>query len=118
MDVVAWVLRVIVGAVFVLHGLLFAWPPPPRVRERLRDELPIPPVLIRLLGIAELLGGLALVVLPAADVAIPLAYAAAAGIAIVLIGATVLHARKREALTATGTLLLLIALAIAVVATP
>jgi uncharacterized membrane protein YphA (DoxX/SURF4 family) len=117
MDVVAWVLRAIVAAVFVLHGLLFAWPPP-RVRERIRDEMPIPPFLVRLLGIAELLGGIALVVLPAADVAIPLAYAAAAGIAIVLIGATVLHARKREALTATGTLLLLIALAIAVVATP
>jgi uncharacterized membrane protein YphA (DoxX/SURF4 family) len=117
MDVVAWVLRVIVGAVFVFHGVLFAWPPP-RVRERLRDELPIPPALVRLLGIAELLGGLALVVLPAADVAIPLAYAAAAGIAIVLIGATVLHIRKREARTATGTALLLIALAIAVVATP
>ena len=117
MDVVAWVLRVIVGAVFVLHGLLFAWPPA-RVRDRIRAEMPITPLLVRLLGIAELLGGIALVVLPAADVAIPLAYAAAAGIAIVLIGATVLHARKREALTATGTLLLLIALAIAVVATP
>jgi uncharacterized membrane protein YphA (DoxX/SURF4 family) len=117
MDVVAWVLRVIVGVVFVLHGLLFAWPPA-RVRDRIRAEMPITPLLVRLLGIAELLGGLALVVLPAADVAIPLAYAAAAGIAIVLIGATVLHARKREALTATGTLLLLIALATAVVATP
>jgi uncharacterized membrane protein len=117
MDVVAWVLRVIVGVVFVLHGLLFAWPPA-RVRERIRDEMPISPVLVRLLGIAELLGGLALVVLPAADVAIPLADAAAAGIAVVLIGATVLHARKREALTATGTFVLLIALAIAVVATP
>jgi len=117
MGVVAWVLRVIVGAVFVLHGLLFAWPPP-RVRERIRDEMPIPPFLVRLLGIAELLGGIALVVLPAADVALPLANAAAAGIAIVLIGATALHAHKREARTATGTLLLLIALAIAVVATP
>src|SRR5207237_6128135 len=101
MGVVAWVLRVIVAAVFVLHGFLFAWPPP-RVRERIRDEMPIPAALVRLLGIAELLGGLALVVLPAADVAIPLAYSAAAGIAIVLIGATVLHIRKREALTATG----------------
>jgi hypothetical protein len=117
MDVVAWVLRVIVGAVFVLHGLLFAWPPP-RVRERLRDEMPITLLQTRLLGIAELLGGIALVVLPAVDVASALAYAAAAGIAIVLIGATVLHFRRREALTTTGTLLLLIALAIAVVATP
>jgi hypothetical protein len=63
-------------------------------------------------------GQLALVGLPAADVLSPLAYAAAAGIAIVLIGAIVLHFRKREVLTTTGTWLLLIALAIAVVATP
>jgi uncharacterized membrane protein len=117
MDVVAWVLRVIVAVVFVLHGLLFAWPPP-RVRERIRDEMPITPLQVRLLGIAEVLGGVALVVLPAADVLSPLAYAAAAGIAIVLIGAIVLHFRRREVLTTAGTLLLLIALAIAVVATP
>jgi uncharacterized membrane protein YphA (DoxX/SURF4 family) len=117
MDVVAWVLRIIVGAVFVLHGILFAWQPP-GPRERIRDEMPITPLQVRLLGIAEVLGGIALVVLPAADVASPLAYAAAAGIAIVLIGATVLHARRREAATTAGTLLLLIALAIAVVATP
>jgi len=117
MDVVAWVLRVIVAVVFVLHGLLFAWPPP-RVRERIRDEMPITPLQVRLLGIAEVLGGVALVVLPAADVLSPLAYAAAAGIAIVLIGAIVLHFRRREVLTTAGTLLLLIALAIAIVATP
>jgi uncharacterized membrane protein YphA (DoxX/SURF4 family) len=117
MDVVAWVLRVIVAAVFVLHGVLFAWQPP-GPRERIRDEMPITPLQTRLLGVAEVLGGIALVVLPAADVASPLAYAAAAGIAIVLIGATVLHARKREALTTTATFLLLMALAIAVVATP
>jgi uncharacterized membrane protein YphA (DoxX/SURF4 family) len=117
MDVVAWVLRVIVAAVFVLHGVLFAWQPP-GPRERIRDEMPITPLQTRLLGVAEVLGGIALVVLPAADVASPLAYAAAAGIAIVLIGATVLHARKREALTTTATFLLLIALATAVVATP
>jgi uncharacterized membrane protein len=117
MDVVAWVLRVIVAVVFVLHGLLFAWPPP-RVRERIRDEMPISPLQVRLLGIAEVLGGVALVVLPAADVLSPLAYAAAAGIAIVLIGAIVLHFRRREVLTTAGTLLLLIALAIAIVATP
>jgi uncharacterized membrane protein len=117
MDVAGWVLRVIVAVVFVLHGLLFAWPPP-RVRERIRDEMPITPLQVRLLGIAEVLGGIALVVLPAADVLSPLAYAAAAGIAIVLMGASVLHFRRREVLTTAGTLLLLIALAIAVVATP
>jgi uncharacterized membrane protein YphA (DoxX/SURF4 family) len=117
MHVVGWVLRIVVAVVFVFHGLLFAWPPP-RVRERMRDEMPITSFQTRLLGIAEVLGGIALVVLPAADVASPLAYAAAAGIAIVLIGATVLHFRRREVLTTTGTVLLLIALAIAVVATP
>jgi uncharacterized membrane protein YphA (DoxX/SURF4 family) len=116
-DVVAWILRSIVAVVFVLHGVLFAWQPP-RSRERMREEMPITPFQVRLLGIAEVLGGIALVVLPAADVLIPLAYAAAAGIAIVLIGATVVHFRKREVLTTTGTSLLLIALAIAVVATP
>jgi uncharacterized membrane protein YphA (DoxX/SURF4 family) len=117
MDVVAWVLRVIVAIVFVLHGVLFAWQPP-RARERIRDEMPITPFQVRLLGIAEVLGGIALVVLPAAGVLLPLAYAAAAGIAVVLIGATVMHFRKREVLTTIGTLLLLIALVIAVVATP
>jgi uncharacterized membrane protein YphA (DoxX/SURF4 family) len=117
MDVVAWVLRVVVGVVFVLHGVLFAWPPP-RVRERIRDEMPITPLQTRLLGVAEVLGGVALVVLPAADVARPLAYGAAAGIAVVLTGATILHLRRREVLTTMGTVLLLIALAIAVVATP
>jgi uncharacterized membrane protein YphA (DoxX/SURF4 family) len=117
MHVAGWVLRIVVATVFVLHGLLFAWPPP-RVRERMRDEMPITPFQTRLLGIAEVLGGIALVVLPAADVASPLAYAAAAGIAIVLIGATVLHFRRREVVTTMGTVLLLIALAIAVVATP
>ena len=84
----------------------------------MRDAMPISPFQTRLLGIAEVLGGIALVVLPAFDVASPLAYAAAAGIAIVLLGATVLHFRRREVATTAGTVLLLIALAVAVVATP
>jgi hypothetical protein len=87
-------------------------------RKRIRDEMPITPVQVRQPGIAEVLGGIALVVLPAADVFSPFAYAAAAGIASALIGVVTLHFRRREVLATTGTVFLLIALAVAVVVTP
>lgn len=120
MSVITLIARIFVGALFVVHGAAFA-ALPPKVRERMEQKRleqggsPLTEGQFRILGAAELAGGLALLILPAIDVAVPLAYAAAGGIAIVLIVATILHVRERERASTAFTLVSLAMTALAVV---
>ncbi len=114
MTAVAEIARVLVGVIFVAHGIVLIRPPR-RVRDRIGTEAgPLTLAQFRVLGVAEVAGGLALVVLPALGIATALADAAAAGMAIVLVLATALHVRERKPSSTAFTLFCLALLAVAV----
>lgn len=66
---------------------------------------------VRLIGVAEVLGALGLVLPPLVDVVPVLAPMAATGLAIVMAGAAVTHARRREILPNVAVNLVLLLLA-------
>lgn len=97
MNIVLWVLQVVLGVLFVFHGRVMVSPPP---REKLRKGMAyvrdIPTGFARVIGVAEALGGIGLI-LPGLTGILPwLTPLAAAGLVVVMVGAVVYHIPRGE----------------------
>jgi uncharacterized membrane protein YphA (DoxX/SURF4 family) len=109
LNTVAWVLQVLLGLVFLLHGLLFTVgfeAMARRMRGRSRTASPLHPTFRQFIGVAEIAAAIGLIVPPAIHVLPWLAPLAAAGLAIIMAGAAVRHARSSETLEVVGTVVL------------
>ena len=94
MNTFVWTLQLGLGVLFTLHGaaLLIM---PPQLEGQLAS-LPYPKGFLRFIGLCELLGGLGLVFpwwLGTVSVLTPLA---AAGLAVIMVGAAATHLRANE----------------------
>jgi uncharacterized membrane protein YphA (DoxX/SURF4 family) len=99
MNAVAWVLQVVLGLVFLLHGIVYAISPEPLVRGmRERGGWPptIPDAFRRFIGVAELAAVVGLIVPGLVHTATWLTPLAALGLVIVMVGAAVYHWRRSE----------------------
>ena len=98
-QVIAWILQLLLAGFFVFHSILYLLAPEPLVAGmRARGQWPpaVPTWFRRVIGVAELLGAVALVV-PALTRILPgLTPLAAAGLAALTLGATVYHLRRHE----------------------
>jgi uncharacterized membrane protein YphA (DoxX/SURF4 family) len=105
MNVTVWVLQVVLAVAFFAHGWLFLFPPADLV-ELMNSS--IAPTFRIFIGVAEVLAGIGLT-LPGMTRIMPwLVSCAAAGLMVVMVGATVFHVRRDEwgsAVTTTGLLL-------------
>jgi len=109
MNTVSWVLQIVLAVLFFLHGLLFTvayGAAASRVEARGRPPSSLPPALRQFIGVAELAAAFGLTVPPAVHVFPWLAPLAAAGLVLVMVGASIFHARKREFLALGGTVVL------------
>jgi uncharacterized membrane protein YphA (DoxX/SURF4 family) len=97
MNVFLWVLGGVLAAVFLSSGALKL--------VRSKSQLagagqgwvePFPAGTIRLIGALEVLAAIGLILPPALDIAPVLAPVAAVGLVLVMVGAVVTHARRRE----------------------
>jgi putative oxidoreductase len=100
MSTAAWVGQIVLGILFLLHGLLYAVPALSRTLDRQREArgLPrhIPLAFQRFIGVAEIAGAVAITI-PAALHVLPwLTPLAALGLAVVGFSAAVFHLRRRE----------------------
>ncbi|MFD0690224.1 DoxX family protein [Actinomadura fibrosa] len=97
MNVFLWIVQALLAAVFALSGLMKAVQP----KEKLVDGYPVlrdfSQAAIRSIGVLELLGAVGLVAPAAAGVAPVLTPSAATGLAVMMVLAAALHARRREA---------------------
>ena len=93
MNVMLWTLQVVLALVFVAHGWLLLAPP-----ANLIDQMnaSMSPAFRLFLGVAEVAAAVGLILPPLARVMTWLVPAAAAGIAIVLISATIFHLLRAE----------------------
>ncbi|WP_418275507.1 DoxX family protein [Isoptericola jiangsuensis] len=96
MDIALWIAQVLLALVFLAAGTKKA----ASSKEKLEESLPwtanVPREGVRLLGIAEILGALGLI-LPAATGILPvLTPIAAVALAVVMVLAAVFHARRQE----------------------
>ena len=105
MNITLWILQVLLALAFLAHGLLFL-APPPEVAVQMNALLPR--WFQVFLGVAEVLAAVGLT-LPALTRILPgLVPAAAAGVMIVMVSATILHLRRGEHSSAAITFVLLL----------
>ena len=107
MNVALWVLQGLLAAAFLAHGWLFLSPPANMVE---RMNAAISPAFRIFLGVAEVLAAIGLT-LPGITRVLPrLVPLAAAGLMIVMIGATYFHLSRGEYSSAATTAVLLVLL--------
>lgn len=106
MNVVLWILQALLALVFLAHGLMFLMPPP-EIAAQMNANLPRWFTLF--LGVAEVAAGIGLVVPGVTRIKPVLVPAAALGIIIVLVAATIYHVMRSEMSSAviTGVLLVM-----------
>ena len=110
MNITLWVLQALLALVFLMAGFMKTFQPLDTLAKRMSWVSKVPAVLARLLGIAELLGAIGLI-LPSLTHILPwLTALAAVGLALIMIGATVFHASRRE-FSGTGVTIILLILA-------
>lgn len=105
MNIVLWILQVLLAVAYTAHGLLFLNPPADMVQAMNES---IPPALRLFIGAAELLAAIGLILPGITRIQPWLTAAAAAGLMIVMVCATVLHTVRGETGPAATTALLLV----------
>ena len=104
MNITLWVLQVLLAVAFFAHGWLFLAPS----AEMLVLMKPIPTAFRLFLGVAEVLAAVGLT-LPGITRILPwLVPCAAAGLMVVMIGATIFHATRGELSSAITTAILFV----------
>jgi uncharacterized membrane protein YphA (DoxX/SURF4 family) len=98
-NTVAWILQAVLAVAFLFHGILYAFSPEPLVRS-MREQGQWPPSIpgqFRVfIGVAELLAAVGLILPGLLHVLTFLTPLAAAGLVVVMVGAVVFHASRRE----------------------
>ncbi|MDQ1583103.1 MAG: hypothetical protein QOF36_1157 [Microbacteriaceae bacterium] len=104
MNITLWIVQALLALAFLVSGITKVIRP----SEKLRAGLPeFHPGLIRLISAAEILGALGLLLPDLTGIAPVLTPVAAVGLAIIMAGAVVTHARRKEAKSAVVNLVLL-----------
>ncbi|GLZ78118.1 hypothetical protein Afil01_29250 [Actinorhabdospora filicis] len=96
MNTLLWSVQAILAALFALAGTITAVLTKPRLTSMLPWVDDFSPATVRLIGIAELLGALGLILPAITGIATPLVPLAALGLAALMVAAAVVHARRRE----------------------
>ncbi|MET8776913.1 DoxX family protein [Nocardia sp. NPDC004654] len=96
MNVFLWILQGVLAALFAAAGVTKTIQP----REKLISQLPwvsdVSTPVVRLIGVAELADALGLILPGAFDIATVLTPLAATGLAVIMVPAMGLHARRKE----------------------
>ena len=104
MNIVLWILQILLAVAFFAHGWLLLWPPPD-IAAQMNAELPRGFWIF--LGVAEIAAAIG-ITLPGVTKILPwLVVWAAAGIAFVMVAATIWHIVRGEISSALITLVLL-----------
>jgi uncharacterized membrane protein YphA (DoxX/SURF4 family) len=115
MNLALWIIAIVLAVGFAASGLMKIV----RSKEQLVASgfgwaQDVSPTTIRLIGVAEILGAIGLIVPAATHIAPILVPLAAVGLALVMVGAAAVHARRKEApMIAINALLLGLAIVVA-----
>jgi uncharacterized membrane protein len=114
MNVFLWIVQGLLAAMFLLAGIAKLTQP----RDKLTAQLPwandFSTPVVRLIGLAELAGALGLILPAATGIATVLTPLAASGLAVIMLLAMAVHARRKEPLAIAFDAVLLIAAVIVV----
>jgi uncharacterized membrane protein YphA (DoxX/SURF4 family) len=113
-NIALWIAQILLAAAFLGAGLMKLTQPKDKIAQSMAWAGDFSPTVIKLIGLVEVLGALGLVLPAVTDIAPVLVPAAALGLAIVMVGAIVTHARRGEKqMIGANVVLLLLALFVA-----
>ena len=92
-NIALWVIQILLAIAFLVSGITKAIRPSEKLRVEFTE---LQPGVIRLVAVAEVLGALGLILPGVTGIAPALTPVAAAGLAIIMVGAVVTHARRHE----------------------
>jgi uncharacterized membrane protein YphA (DoxX/SURF4 family) len=97
MNLALWIVAIVLAAVFAGSGLMKQFVPKDKlVTSGQGWAQDFSPTTIRLIGLAEILGAIGLVLPAAVHIAPILVPLAAIGLVLVMVGAAIVHARRNE----------------------
>ena len=96
MNVVLWILQGLAAAAYLAAGVLKLSQPPEKLGKTMNWVNHVPAGMVKLVGAAELIGALGLVLPWATGIARVLTPIAAVGLAVTMIGALATHARIKD----------------------
>jgi len=96
MNLALWIVQGLLAAAFIIAGLMKTTRPIPELGKRMNWIAWVSPPTVRLVGVAELLGGIGVVLPWATGIARVLTPVAAAALVLVMVAAAGLHIVKRD----------------------
>jgi len=108
MAVVLWIVQGFLALAYVLVGSMKAFRPLEALKKNMAWVSAVPGRLVRLIGIAELLGAIGLILPMVTNITPGLTVAAAAGLVLVQVCATVFHLSRHEGRMVPGNIVLLL----------
>ncbi|AXV09485.1 putative integral membrane protein [Euzebya pacifica] len=100
MNAALWTIQIVLGLAFLAAGAMKATKSPAELKESAGESMAWTDDLsagqVRTIGILEVLGGLGLILPPAVDVLPILVPIAASGLVLTMLGAIVVHVRRKE----------------------
>jgi putative oxidoreductase len=96
MNIALWIVQGLLALAFLLAGSMKAFAPMTTVKKNMpwANDVGVP--FVRFIGVAELLGGIGLILPAITGIQSWLTIAAALGLVVVMVSASVFHASRRE----------------------
>ena len=114
MNVALWIIQIVLAAAFLIAGTTKVLTPREKLRERMAWVDDFSQTSVRLIGTAEILGALGLILPGTTGIAPILTPIAAVGLVIIMIGAAITHVRRKEpAIVPVNIVLLVLAVIVA-----
>jgi uncharacterized membrane protein YphA (DoxX/SURF4 family) len=112
MNIAIWALQILAGLAFLAAGIMKSTQPITSLAKQMTWVTVVPPWMVRFIGVAELLGGIGLI-LPAATGVWPwLTPVAAVALAVVMLLAAGFHVRRSDTFDKTSASLVLLVLTV------
>jgi uncharacterized membrane protein YphA (DoxX/SURF4 family) len=108
MDIVIWVIQWVLALAFIAAGLMKAVRPIDKLAERMEWVRTSKPATVRFIGVAEVMGGLGLVLPMLTGIAVVLTPVAAVALALVMLLAAITHFRSNDAKGAAPSIVLMV----------
>jgi uncharacterized membrane protein YphA (DoxX/SURF4 family) len=112
MNVILWILQAVLAAMFGMAGVMKSTQPKDKLAEKLPWVRNFSPGVVKFIGVAELAAALGLILPAALDIAPILTPLAATGLVVIMIGAIITHARRKEPQAIAFNAVLLVAAAV------
>ena len=114
MNIALWIVQILLAVAFLGAGLMKLTQPKDKIAQSMAWAGDFSPTAIKLIGLVEVLGALGLILPAVTGIAPVLVPLAALGLAIVMVGAIITHARRGEKqMIGANVVLLLLALFVA-----